>query len=332
MNEETVIRVHYPPGCGEIRLRTDENWERDLLPVDGDPGAGRFDFRIRADAPFRYFKPLLVADGGTHWALGENRLAVRSGQAAMDVYPHFFSDGGCSACVLHRVASRYGAREHAARVFYPAGYHENPLERFPVVYMQDGQNLFFPNEAFAGHDWKIQETLNVLTAMNLIRRVIVVGIYPGDRMVDYTGPGYDDYTSFVVDELKPWVDANYRTLEGPGHTAAMGSSLGGVVSLHMAWSRPDVFGNAGCLSSTFGWRDDLFGRIARGPRRPIRVYLDSGWPGDNYEVTLNMRNLLLERGYRLGEELMHLAFPHATHDERSWAMRAHIPFQHFFRA
>jgi enterochelin esterase-like enzyme len=110
----------------------------------------------------------------------------------------------------------------------------------------------------------------------------------------------------------------------------MGSSLGGLVSLLLGRRWPEVFGQVGCLSSTFGWRDELFAEVAAEPKRPIRIYLDSGWPRDNYEVTRAMRDLLVARGYVDGEDLEYLAFPRATHDEASWAMRAHLPLQFFF--
>ena len=77
------------------------------------------------------------------------------------------------------------------------------------------------------------------------------------------------------------MDETYRTLPGPRHTAVMGSSLGVVVSLFLAWQWPEVFGNAACLSSTFGYRDDLHERIETEPKRPIKIYLDSGWPRNN---------------------------------------------------
>ena len=126
------------------------------------------------------------------------------------------------------------------------------------------------------------------------------------------------------------MDANYRTLTGPRDTAVMGSSLGGVVSFYLAWQWPEVFGNASCLSSTFGYQDDLLERVAAEPKRPIKVYLDSGWPRDNYEVTRVMANLLHRRGFEEGHDLLHLAFPQATHSEQAWSMRAHIPLQVFF--
>jgi len=331
MVESMTVRVFYPEAGARITLRTDADWERDAEPLRVAAAEGLHEFRIDFDVPFHYFKPVLHRDGAAHWSLGDNYLALQNGHDRIDVYPYFFSKGGCSACLLHRLRSRTEDREHAVRVFYPEGYNENTLERYPVVYMQDGQNLFFPAEAFAGHDWMIGETLNVLDSMNLVQRCIVVGVYPRERMSDYTRDGYTDYGRFLIEEVKPWVDANYRTLQGPEHTAVIGSSLGGVVSFYLAWQWPEVFGFAGCLSSTFGYNDDLAQRVSAEPKRPIKIYLDSGWPRDNYEVTRNMRNRLVQSGYREGHDLLYLAFPRARHDEQAWAMRAHIPLQHFFR-
>jgi hypothetical protein len=71
-------------------------------------------------------------------------------------------------------------------------------------------------------------------------------------------------------------------------------------------------------------------RIDAEPKRNIQIYLDSGWPEDNYEVTRSMRDLLLERGYEFGKDLLYFAFPEALHSETYWATRSHIPFQFFF--
>jgi predicted alpha/beta superfamily hydrolase len=356
------VRVHYPLAAGRLVLRSDRDWDADVEPVGEDPGGTCFEFELTWEhGVHSYFKPVLHDAAGIHWAQGENYLALSTftpaapaapagspagtvalpgavaptgagthGGPVRDLYPHFFSDFGCSECGILRRRSRDGEREHALRVFYPPGYDENTLESFPVVYMQDGQNLFFPQEAFGGNPWRIGETLRILDAMNLIRKVIVVGIYPRDRQLDYTQEGYESYGRYLVEEVKPWVDATYRTLRGPQTTVTMGSSLGGLVSLLLGWRWPEVFGCIGCLSSTFGWREDLFERVGTEPLRPIRIYLDSGWPRDNYEVTRAIRDLLVARGYTQGRDLLYLAFPRATHDEASWAMRAHIPFQFFF--
>jgi predicted alpha/beta superfamily hydrolase len=149
-------------------------------------------------------------------------------------------------------------------------------------------------------------------------------------MAEYTKPGYAAYARAVVEEIKPEVDRRIRVLTSPRETGVVGSSLGGVVSFFMAWEYPQVFGFAACMSSTFSHKDDLIDRILAEPKHPSKVYLDSGWPGDNYEATRSMRNTLVRAGYLPGRDLVYFAFPQARHDEESWAMRAHIPFQVFF--
>ena len=326
-----TIVVRYPLERGRLALRADVDWERDIDPDSADSVAGRFEFRLEADRPFVYFKPVVHDATGMHWARGENSLCLADDPASAEIHPFFFEEEGCAECTIAERRSREtGDDGYRFRVFLPPGYHENTLAKYPVVYMQDGQNLFFPGESFGGAHWRVRETLQALDSMSLIRKTIVVGVYPRDRMDDYTRPGYEAYGRFLVRDLKPWIDATYRTLRGPHETAVMGSSLGGVVSFYLAWEHPEVFGMAGCLSSTFGWRDDLMERVAAEPRRPVRFYLDSGWPGDNYEVTRGMRDRLAARGWTPGEDLFHLAYPEARHDERAWAGRLHVPFQYFY--
>jgi predicted alpha/beta superfamily hydrolase len=336
MSHRLTIHVHYPlagpaarPGAASsVALRTEADWDLDLEPAAvGDDGT-RFDFELDLTAPYLYFKPVLRRAGEVVWSRGENCLALADESRELSIFPHFFADAGCSVCRVTHLPSRRSARRHALRVFLPGGYEENTLARYPVLYMQDGQNLFFAGEAFGGQHWMIEETLRLLDSMSLVRKAIVVGVYPEDRMADYTRPGYEEYGRYLVEEVKPWVDAHHRTLPGPADTVVMGSSLGGVVSLFLAWEWPEVFGNAGCLSSTFGYRDDLHQRIESEPKpAAVKIYLDSGWPRDNYEVTRTMRNTLRSRGFREGVDLFYLAFPRARHDEESWAMRAHIPFR-----
>jgi predicted alpha/beta superfamily hydrolase len=324
-----AIRVHYPPGRGRIVLRVGPAWDDDVAPCAVGADGATHEFRVALDGPFAYCKPVLIDGAHARWSIGDNFLVLAGAPGPTDVFPYFDPDERCSACELKELRDGAG-RRHAFRVFYPPGYHENTLRRYPVLYMQDGQNLFFPGEAFQGAHWRIAETLAALDAMNACEQAIVVGVHPNAREEDYTAPGYADYGRFLVRALKPHVDAHYRTLRGPAQTAVMGSSLGGVVSLYLAWQHPEVFGMAACMSSTFGRRDDLAQRVAAEPRRPVRFYLDSGWPRDNYEVTRAMHTLLTRRGYRDGDDLHYYAFPHALHDERHWAMRCHLPFQLFF--
>ncbi len=339
MTHTVTLHVQYPladldpDGAGEsyrLALRTDVDWDRDVAPASVSEDGTRFDFPLALDSTFRYWKPVLRRGDEIVWSQGENYLALEDDPAERDVYPYFFADATCSVCSIQHVPTGAHERNHPLRVFLPPGYGENSLARYPVLYMQDGQNLFFAEEAFGGQHWRVEETLRVLDQMNLVQKAIVVGIYPLDRMVDYTQPGYEEYGRYLVEEVKPWVDATYRTRVGPESTVVMGSSLGGVVSFFLAWQWPDVFGNAACMSSTFGYRDDLHERVEGEAKRDVKIYLDSGWPRDNYEPTRAMRNALCGAGYRPGDDLFYLAFPRAQHDEQAWSMRAHIPFQFFF--
>jgi predicted alpha/beta superfamily hydrolase len=323
------VRVHYPLARGRLALRCESDWTANVEAARASADGTLHEFHLPVTGPYVYYKPV-IADGTTlRWSVGDNCLALASHADGVDVHPYFEADERCSACELRELRDGTG-RRHSFRVFYPPGYHENTLRRYPVLYMQDGQNLFFQDEAFQGAHWRVGETLRALDAMNACEQAIVVGIYPNERMEDYTQPGYESYGRFVVQTLKPHVDAEFRTLADAGHTAVMGSSLGGVVSFYLAWQYPRVFGRAACMSSTFGFRDDLKQRVASEPRRPVHFYLDSGWPRDNYEVTRDMRALLELRGYREGADLHYYAFPEARHDEQHWAMRCHLPFQLFF--
>ncbi|NUO82597.1 alpha/beta hydrolase [candidate division KSB1 bacterium] len=330
MPETMTIRVIYPLQDGRIVLRVDDDWNHNVEAASRNNERTIFEFHVTTNQPYLYFKPCIEDRNGWHWSQGNNYLAVVNAAEAKEIYPHFFSSLAGTISEPIDFYSHILNNSHRLRLYYPPGYEENTLKRYPVLYMHDGQNLFFPEEAFFNNEWRIDETMNRLDAMNVIDKVIVVGIYPQDRMYEYTQPGYESFGRFLVEELKREVDANLRTLATAANTAVMGSSLGGVVSLYLAWQYPHVFGKAACLSSTFTYRDDLMQRITREPKRELQIYLDSGWPEDNYEVTRSMRDLLLRQGFVAGRDLLYFAFPEALHSEAHWATRSHIPFQFFF--
>lgn len=326
---EIKIQVFYPPSDGRLVLRTELDWGRDIEPTYVSDDRTITEFVVDTDRHHFYFKPCFVGESLV-WARGSNYLATSAGDAIRRVYPIFFSEmrGSFSDAVTVRDAS--GGDEHALRVYFPPGYNENVLKRYPVLYMHDGSNLFFPDEAFGGNEWRVDENLEQLDAMSLVDKVLVVGVYARDRMDEYTRPGYERYGRLLVEQVKPMIDDKLRTLTDPQSTAVMGSSLGGVVSFFLAWQYPHVFGKAACLSSTFGYKDDLMDRVRTEPRRDVVFYLDSGWPRDNYEATTAMRDHLLAAGYEMGRDVLHIAYPGAAHDEISWAARSHVPFQLFF--
>ena len=186
-----TLRVAYPAARGRMVLRTEKDWDANLEPVAVSDDGTVSTFELEADQPFLYFKPCLVESGSTHWALGPNKLAIMTEPDARVAYPYFFSPEVGRFSTLVELPSKILGRDHKIRGYLPPGYDENTLSEFPVVYMQDGQNLFFPAEAFMGQDWKVDKTGDVLRAMNAVEDFIILGVYSGDRMTEYTKPGYE---------------------------------------------------------------------------------------------------------------------------------------------
>jgi predicted alpha/beta superfamily hydrolase len=269
----------------------------------------------------------LIQSGQHHWAVGENNLVLMSEQDHRVSYPFFFSSDEGTFSKLVELPSKILGRTHRLKVYVPPGYYENTESRYPVAYMQDGQNLFFPDEAFMGQDWGVSGTKSVLRSMGAADEFIVVGIYSGDRMHEYTKPGYEAYVRSLVEEVVPQADLHLRTKVGRRFRIMWGSSLGGVVSFYGPWQHPDVFAAGICMSSTFSFKDDLTERVLSEKPRDVAYYLDSGWPGDNYETTLNMAMALVSRGWVYGRNLFHFAFPNARHSESDWGTRLHLPVQ-----
>jgi len=322
-----TLRVAYPPGHGEIVLRTELDWDQDVPPIS-TTGDGISTFQLETCEPFLYFKPCLIKGQQFLWAKGDNRLLIMTEDDRRVFYPYFRGPecGKCSALVTFESAIL--GRQHRARVYVPPGYDENTLAKYPVAFFQDGQNLFFPEEAFQGQDWGVDSTLRQLRSMGAVEDIILVGLYSGsEREKEYTKPGYDLYARSLVEEVVPETEARLRVMSGRRYRSVWGSSLGGVVSFYAVWEHPETFGAAVCMSSTFSHQDDLLDRVMTDDFRDVGFYLDSGWPGDNYETTLGMAMALISRGWRWGHNLLHLVYPNAMHNEHDWGLRLHIPLQ-----
>ena len=150
-------------------------------------------------------------------------------------------------------------------VWLPPGYDAGAQNRrYPVLYMHDGQNLFEPDTAFQkGEHWRLGETAAALIEDGSIEPLIIVGIYNTGthRKEEYTpthdatlGGGLaDDYGRMIVEELKPFIDRTYRTRPEPQHTGLGGSSLGGLVTLYLGFTHPQVFGRLAVLSPSVWW-------------------------------------------------------------------------------
>ena len=321
------LRVGYPAGKGRMVLRTEHDWDKDIEPTSVSEDGNTSTFELEADQPFLYFKPCLIRNDELHWAAGPNKLLLMQEADKRVSYPSFFSSDKGTFSKLIEIPSKILNRVHRVRVYVPPGYNENTLSTYPVAFMQDGQNLFFPEEAFMGSEWQVDETSATLQAMCATEDFIFVGIYSEDRMLDYTEPGYEPYANSLAQEIVPEAEKQFRVGTHRRHRSVWGSSLGGVVSFYSVWEHPEVFGTGVCMSSTFSHKDNLIDRVLTERPRDIGFYLDSGWPGDNYEVTVGMAMALVSRGWRYGHDLLHLAFPMAEHNEKAWGMRLYLPLQ-----
>lgn len=223
------------------------------------------------------------------------------------------------------------------QVWLPESYSETS-QPHAVIYMHDGQNLFDPAAAFAGVDWKVDETVTELIKTGQMRPSIVVGIPNSpDRMQElnlYTSAG-KHYTRFVAEVVKPYIDKNFNVLTDKNNTVIMGSSMGGLMSFQMAMTLPEIFGGAGCLSSAFGKTDGkIYEFVEKAAFLPegVKVYLDTGeYEPPIVKAYFHMLKLLKQKGFFEGFNLMGFFDEKATHCEAAWARRLHLPLKFLLR-
>jgi predicted alpha/beta superfamily hydrolase len=223
-------------------------------------------------------------------------------------------------------------------VYLPPSYAHATHRRFPVLYMQDGQNLFDPSLSFIrGQDWRLDETAQALIEQGAVAPLIIVGVdHAGvNRAAEYTptrdprrkeGGRAADYGRMLIHELKPWIDHHLRTRRGPESTGLGGSSLGGLVALHLGLHHPDVFGRLAVMSPSLWWNSRHAIAHVRTLRHklPLRIWLDAGT--DEGTGTLQniriLKNLLVKRGWHLGADLHYREVRDGRHSEHDWGLRA----------
>lgn len=194
------------------------------------------------------------------------------------------------------IPSRCLGTNRTVRVRLPASYWRESSPRYPVIYLHDGQNVFASagtNCCFGWGSWEIDKTAARLANEGRMREVILVAVDSSRfRYQEYRGPAaaageaerersrYENYAAFLTKELKPLIDKEYRTLKRARDTAVLGSSLGGICSLALAWEHPRSFGAAASMSGAFQVEKRYFLekvlKAHRGRAKPVRIYLDSG--------------------------------------------------------
>jgi predicted alpha/beta superfamily hydrolase len=228
-------------------------------------------------------------------------------------------------------------RDRDVTVYLPPGYEDGDARRYPVLYLHDGQNLFDGTTAFIyGQYWHVGETADALIGARVVEPLIIVGINnTGERRIDEYTPTRDSrrklggradlYGRFLVEELKPFVDSRYRTLADAQNTGLGGSSLGGLVSLHLGIKHPHVFGKLAVLSPSIWWdRKVILGRVRTLDTKPsLRVWIDVGTAEGDYAVkdAAALRDALITRGWKLDADLKYLEAEGAQHNELAWAER-----------
>jgi pimeloyl-ACP methyl ester carboxylesterase len=252
-------------------------------------------------------------------------------------------------------------------VFLPRDY-ETSQERYPIIYMNDGDTAFFPGGA-VNKSWQMAEILSELYQKKQIRPVIVVAVCPLNRDREYTHApvwereccGLDVYSSYLANPLKGFIDANYRTLPDARNTLILGSSHGGLAAFYIATRYPDRFGNVAALSPSF-WvgldstpvglpflrslKSSELLAIARptlqDPNKRLKIYLDWGMVReDGFHNSFiedratvrgrEMRDLLTKTfGYTLNKDLFVVEDADGDHTEEAWNRRTPNVLKIFF--
>ena len=263
---------------------------------------------------------------------------------------------GSGASHLERWPDLVGAGLRYPReavVYVPAGALFSG-QRYPALYLQDGQNVFAPGAMWGG--WRAASTLDDEIAAGRMAAIFAVAVANSlDRVAEYThtpddpncsgqpvGGNADSYVAFLALTVKPLIDSTYPTLAERANTAVAGSSLGGLVSLYAAYAHPDTFGAVAALSPTLTWgrycmnHERMLEVARRAGKLPLRFYLDSGGVGaeqpsaDNWWPTREFAIELLQQGYVWQRDVAYRWQPGAPHNEAAWADRLPGALQFLF--
>jgi predicted alpha/beta superfamily hydrolase len=247
---------------------------------------------------------------------------------------------------IHGFHSDILANERNVTIYLPPGYQDRDGARYPVLYMHDGQNLFEPERAFIpGQHWRLAEAADEVIGKRAAQPMIIVAIdNTGPSRIDEYTPTHDaahhgggkasEYGRMLIEELKPVIDTQYRTLPDSRNTALGGSSLGGLATLHLGLKHPECFGGLAVMSPSVWWdKRTILADVERfdGRDRP-RIWLDMGGRegADGLANARTLRDRLLARGWRYADNFRYFEDRRADHSERSWAKRAPAVLEFLF--
>jgi predicted alpha/beta superfamily hydrolase len=340
----TWIEVVYPAERGRIGLRGSRaplSWEHTTTTTSTFGDHHLFCVPLRPDELIE-----LKVVRGDAWATGRNHV-VHAGEH-LCLEPWF----DAAEPIFERdILIEHRGRATKIDVLLPPSYVEQQRKRYPVLYVLDAQSIWSDSSDPFG-TWGIDRTLHSLYELGGIEELIVVGIDTRRDRVAILSPVPDarygggdgaDFLSHVVDRIRPHIDDRYRTRTEPSSTGILGSSLGGLFAFFAAWARPNVFGKAACLSSSFWWADRWAVKLVQRSEPPSPrpcFYIDSGASPrpmeedvrvvDGFDHTRSMHRALSRAGFALGGEVHRLVFPGQLHEAAAWASRVALPLQLLF--
>jgi predicted alpha/beta superfamily hydrolase len=240
--------------------------------------------------------------------------------------------------VTNIITSSYsGIPSRTVRALLPRGYTQNTNKRYPVLYMHDGQNDFDPGSALGS--WSADATANREIQMGRMRETIIVAVdNTSNRFTEYAPPQDqsgtgDRYRDFLVNNVRPWVDVNHRTLNDPPNTGVMGSSLGGLISHYIGVST-NVFGLVAPMSPSYWYAPNWTASFNGAPKPAGRLfYLDWGTTesdGSMWFPAWNMVTNMIAKGFSYGDDFYYVVGVGQGHNEAAWASRLPGAFCYLF--
>ena len=256
-------------------------------------------------------------------------------------------------------------RPRPVDVWLPEAYDPKSDERYPVIYMHDGQMMFHHvDSSLAGMDvfWDVDKVITRLISNGEIKPAIIVSVWMADWMKGSRRAEYmpqkavtkeawrrmrdeglkeegdeiissDNYLQFLVTELKPFIDKTFPTLKGSADTFLIGSSAGALISAYAIAEYPHVFGGAACMSTDWSMGEGLVAQWfdEHWPNPGMnRVYFDYGTETMDalYEpFQLKMNDVMRKHGYTEGDDWITRCFEGADHSPKSWNRRLHVPLK-----
>lgn len=242
-----------------------------------------------------------------------------------------------------------GIPSRTVRIFFPRGFTEHTTKRYPVLYMHDGQNAFYPGGTFG--TWDADRIARYETSMGRMRECIILAVDNAGaaRIAEYTPPSddqvtnpgndgmADDYLTFLINDVKASMDNSSRTLgfengaHNPQESIVLGSSMGGLVSDYITFTRSDVFGAAGVMSPAY-WTSPNFAATrdaaAKLPRR-LHLTVDTAEGSTSFwNDSFRAYNAWTSDGHTLNSELQLKIGCGDAHNERAWSARLPEFFHH----